>query len=326
MSNDAKLVTGKNGGFWILERYLPNFVVVRPNSIPEDLPCNPNRIAQSIIAYPWDKEYGAKHMIWDTITETSDQLAQYVTVGTQSKTKVEAYGKEEEDLADEDQDEVANFDVRTNPMLFRPVRFQDYDDAQQMTMRLLRLMTRKSYNLFVLGHEKEKTIKVPDGQGGYYSRTTEIGLSLSGVKLITATSTLFNEYVFLTNESQRDGMLDIYLHLRDSDYRKANFRTTAADVSAKLWVPPDYEGQANVIRQLAEWAGIDLTSDDPFMPKFSLCCYAPGGYGKTQLFTSLPEEMFAQGPAVYVAADPVAVHMRSTWKPLLSGKTKEGKE
>lgn len=288
-----------------------NFILVRPLTIPDDLPFDPYLDARRILAHNWGQYSdtgNVSSICIDTGTEMSYNFLRYVALsGKGNATGSPTYGVED-DAWDQDS--------------YRAHRMQDYQDAQGLTVAIFKAMCRLRgiKHRFILGHEQpiEHTEMVRMGKTFEKQTLTDgYDFEISGKKWQKKLTVFFEEYLWLSNEGYNE--MDIRLHLSTDGKRLTKFRSMAKSKPTELPVPFSHEGMANLHRKLAALRRIDLKTLDG--PGYNMALYAPGGCGKTSFITSLPEEVFALGPMVYIAYDPAAEQMSSTWDDLLVPRT-----
>lgn len=283
-----------------------NFIVVNPPVIPDDMPFDPWGQLNHALRQDWSKvSYAGKvaGVVIDTFSEFCGDVERFVaTAGRGNAGNGEIYGMDPTDPWSQES-------IRTSQM-------NDYGKSQEMAISMLRMLNRSRQfpHVVVLGHSKArtKTKMVPVGKG--YKEVTEVvgyDMDVPGRKWLGNMTKFFEQYVWMTNDGVQN--TDINLHLRSDGQFKTKFRSTVAH-EATLKVPFSYEGQADVIRRLAELTNVDLV--DPGVG-LRTCCYGDGGVGKTMLWTSWPPEVFEKlGPIVYFPFDPSAGRLASTWPEL----------
>jgi hypothetical protein len=185
---------------------------------------------------------------------------------------------------------------------------------------MLRLLMRSRAfpHVVLLGHRKAitetKMMRQPNGKFKEQTEVVGYDMDVPGRKWLGNMTKFTEQYLWMTDDGI--GEMDIRLHLRSDGKHKTKLRTPM-QVESEMEVPFSYEGMCGVIRQVAEYAGVDMASADHGLRSV---VYGEGGTGKTMLWTSLPPETFEVGPAVYVPYDPSAARLRSVWPELRSTK------
>jgi hypothetical protein len=283
-----------------------NFIVVQPPSMPEDNPFDPYGQIAHILRRDWSKvSHTGKvsALIFDTFTEATEEINRFVgTAGRGNAGQGEVYGM---DIVDP----WGEHSMRTAQM-------NDYGKSQDLTIALLRMMMRSNQfpHVIVLGHRKEITKTTLVQVGNKMKEVTEVvgyDMGVPGRKWMGNMTKFAEQYLWQANHGK--SLIDIRLHLRSDGKHHTKFRTTEPHVPADIKVPYSYKGQADVIRQVAKLTGVDMGSTDHGL---RLMDYGLGGSGKTMLWTSLPEETFDIGPALYLPYDPSAARLASVWPAL----------
>lgn len=289
-----------------------NFILVQPPTIPDDMPFDPYGQLAHILRRDWSKFSPTGRvpvLVVDTLSEASEDVHRFVgTSGRGNSGAGEIYGMEIEDPWDGNS--------------IRLGQQYDYSKSQDMTIALIKMAmsSRQFQHVILLGHRKEMyEEKMVRERGQYVTRKELVGydLSIPGRRWLGNMTKFTEQYLWHSN----DGIdsMDIRLHLRSDGRHHTKFRTTQV-VPGEIAVPFDYEGMAQVIRDVAGYAGYDL--NDPFGAGFRTVCYGVGNTGKTMLWTSFPEEILKHGPVLYVPYDPGAARLTSVWPELCSKKTR----
>lgn len=288
-----------------------NFIVVSPPTIPDDNPFDPYGQAAHAIRRDWrdhcDEGKRPCALIIDTFSEATEDIQRFVSTAGRGNAGIgEVYGLHTDDPW-------AGESMRTAQM-------NDYGKSQDLAIALLRMAMRsKQYpHVIVLGHRKEITEQRMKKVGAKYQSVNEVvgyDMGIPGRKWLGNMTKFTDQYVWHTNEGVSE--MDIRLHLRGDGKHQTKFRSTAPDVPGELDVPYSRNDQAEVIRRVAKLTGVDMASDGHGL---RLVAYGMGGTGKTMLWTSLPEETFELGPAVYLPFDPSADRLASVWPELCTRK------
>lgn len=294
---------------YVVDDSYENFLLVQPPTMPEDNPFDPFGQLADIINRDWSKYSPTKKvsaLILDTFTEATEEINRFVGTSGRGNTGTgEVYGLHIDDA------------WATESM--RVAQQYDYGKAQDLSIALLRMAMRSKQfpHVIVLGHRKEIYEEVMKRVGGKYQAVREIvgyDMSVPGRKWLGQMTKFAEQYVWQTNDGH-DAM-DIRLHLRSDGQHHTKFRT-AQTIPGELSVPFGYADMADVIRELARYSEVDMGAHEPGL---RLVSYGQGGTGKTMLWTSLPEETFKLGPAVYVPYDPSAARLTSVWPELRTKK------
>lgn len=284
-----------------------NFIVVEPPAVPDDYPFDPYGQAAHAIRRDWrdhcseGKQPSA--LILDTFSECTEDIQRFVaTAGRGNAGQGENYGLHLDDAW-------AGDSIRTTQM-------NDYGKSQDMAIALLKMAMRSAYpHVIILGHRKDITEErmQPIGNGKYQKVAIVTGhdMGVPGRRWLGNMTKFTDQYLWHSNDGV--AMMDIKLHLRSDGKHQTKFRSTASDVPSEIDVPYSYKGQADVIREVAKLSGVDMALPGHGL---RLVAYGMGGTGKTMLWTSLPDETFDIGPAIYMPFDPSAARLASTWPEL----------
>jgi len=291
--------------FSVDDRY-KNFLRVQPLEQPEDLPFDPYTDAARIALAPWREKFGASTIIWDTGSECFNMCQRWVSMTGKGGADGPTYGDPDDPMSAES---------------YKATRWQDYQDGQGQTLALMKLWARaaarQNMHMIMIGHRAAQTDSIKRGKE-LTIVTNGYGVDMPGQKYLLQTSKYFEEYLWMSDDGYDEP--EITLHLRSDGKHQTKFRSMSKDVETSLPIPFDYDEMVEVHRKMATWRGIDFS--DPQGRRYSMCLYGNGGTGKTTLATSLPPEVFEQGPVVYVAYDPASFHLSSTWPQLLEENTK----
>jgi len=289
-----------------------NFIVAAPPEIPDDYPFDPyGQLSHMIQTKDWrehcpeGKQPSA--LIVDTFSEALEDVGRFVATSGRGNTGVGVtYGLDMEDPWAPDS-------LRTRQM-------NDFAPIQDQTLMLLKMAmrTQRFPHVILVAHRKDITEEVMERQAnGKYQRvkkTVGYDMAVPGKALLGNMTKFTEQYLWHSNEGVE--LMDIRLHLRGDGMHKTKFRSNKPnEVPGELEVPPTYEGMSGVIREVAKLTGVDMGSTKDGLRTVA---YGDGGTGKTMLWTSLPEETFEVGPAVYVPYDPSAARLASVWDELRS--------
>jgi hypothetical protein len=284
------------------------FIVVEPPAIPDDYPFDPYGQLAHAMRRDWREHCPEGKqpcaLIIDTFSEATEDINRFVSTAGRGNAGVgEVYGLDIDDPWSTDS-------MRTSQM-------NDYGKSQDLSIMALKMAMRsKQYpHVIMLGHRKEiadqKMERQPNGKYQSVKKVVGYDMGIPGRKWLGNMTKFTDQYVWHTNDGVTS--MDIRLHLRSDGKHQTKFRSTQNFSDAELKVPFSYEGQANVIRKVAKLTGVDMASTEHGL---RLVAYGMGGTGKTMLWTSLPEETFEIGPAVYMPFDPSAVRLASVWDEL----------
>lgn len=287
-----------------------NFILVEPPEIPDDYPFDPyGQLSHMIQTKDWrehcpdGKQPSA--LIIDTMSEALEDVGRFVATSGRGNTGVgEIYG--------------LNIEDPWAPESLRSVQMNDFAPIQGQALMLTKMAmrSRKFPHVILIMHRKPITDQVmerqPNGRYQKVKKTVGYDAAWPGRALMGEMTKFTEQYVWHSNEGVET--MDIRLHLRDDGMHKTKFRSNKPDeVPSEIDVPPSYEGMANVIREVARLTNVDMGSAERGLRTIA---YGDGGTGKTMLWTSLPEETFEVGPAVYVPYDPSAARLASVWDEL----------
>lgn len=284
------------------ESYLPNFLVIKPEDYPGLDPRHPKDIFKQtmrIIRGPWaEEEWGGRKaagITFDTTGEMAWSLARMVGQSGMGGGSGPIYG-EDIDLLD--------------PGSYRAHRFQDYQDAQGLTLSLIKssLTQMPQLDVFHISHRDASYEQISKTD----RRFTGFGFQTVGSKHTLTVGKAFNEFMWMENRAGGGDRPDIWIHL-EGDYEHQGKVRARGDVIDKpvMHVPFSREGMAEVWRELAKFRQIDIA--DPKSKRFRTGIYAPSGWGKTYLVCSQPPEFFERGFMVYLAFDPGSEYLDSVW-------------
>ena len=288
------------------EQYLPNFLVVRPEDYPGVDPGNPKDIykqVQRLIRAPWaNEEWGGRKaagITFDTTGEMAWMLGRMVGQSGLGGGTGPTYG-EDLDLLD--------------PGSYRAHRFQDYQDAQGLTMSIIKssLVHMPTMDVFHISHREAAYEQITKTE----RRFMGFGFQTFGQKQTLTIGKLFNEHMWLENKASPGDKPEIWLHLTGDFEHQGKIRARDDLITETEWlVPFTREGMANIWRELAKLRKIDIA--DPTGKRFKVGLYAPSGWGKTYLVCSQPPEFFDRGFMVYLAFDPGSEYLDSVWSEIV---------
>lgn len=271
----------------IVERWRDEgIIVVKPHVSTKKAPGDPYGDACEIAEKDWEGEFGAKSLVWDTMTWRSKQLLVMAA-------SLKKYGD--------------NIQFGKGGRVHVMPQRGDYGAAQSMCQDIRQLLfAHEDLHLFVLGHQAIAEIENDNNVV-----TAMAGFGLVGKASISQYGDIFNQYFRMYVTQQRamikgqESSRDVMLQLTKGPLFDAGIRTTV-EVPDAVRIPHDLSGQREVWRDLERYTRTPLDGSRGF---WRSAWYGPPKVGKTQFLTSIPDEA---KPLVYVADDPGSEHLPST--------------
>ena len=244
---------------------------------------NPAFDSEALVSYDWTS-LGAKAVIWDTVSEFSQQL---LVAKSTDNAKAHEWGG-----------------------YSHPAQL-DYNITGQVLGLRLRRLLQQPIHVICLSHTDDKSESVRDEKGQMTSHTVAQGFGCVGSKMITKVENIFKPAMIYA-ACQRAGKPQFKAMFQPKGKIRAKWAVTGVDPPGGM-MGLDVTGP-DKCRDMWEMLL------DAWNGPLRLGIHGFSGDGKTTLATSIADVL--DGPVVYIGYDPGCLSQIGAWPHLLSSKGK----